>query len=203
MAKLNFALAALALVALCAVANASYKMPPPSKRPPPKKPPMGWRMRPEVPAGSISAWSYLMPVEGKESYGKGSVQLVIPPAGMGDGWVWISLEGWMHDVIMMHIHEHNTTLGNPIRLDLLPRLPPGAPAGAVKYYPPLDYYGQLGATIYFNSTDIDRWNPTMPGWDYFLGQLKMGMLYANVHTVANPGGEIMGDFKCADMCSWM
>ncbi|KAG2489955.1 hypothetical protein HYH03_011585 [Edaphochlamys debaryana] len=156
-----------------------------------------------VPAGSIVAYARLGPAPDKKSAGRGSVQLIIPPPGMGDSTVVISLAGCLEKLIMMHIHERiPPAAGGPVRVDLLPRIPLAAPATLQRYAPPLNYCGTLEGMTNFNDLDVAKWNTAAPSFDNFLAKLRAGLLYANVHTVANPGGEIQGFFECEAPCAW-
>ncbi|KAG2453368.1 hypothetical protein HYH02_001592 [Chlamydomonas schloesseri] len=104
----------------------------------------------------------------------------------------------MNGVTMAHIHVANATANNPIRLGLFPKVT--APRTPVLLNPALTYKGTANFTAAFNATDLGYWGSADSG--DFLMQLRKGQLYVNVHTAANPGGELQGRFACKEPCAW-
>ncbi|KAG2438772.1 hypothetical protein HXX76_005314 [Chlamydomonas incerta] len=153
---------------------------------------------PEAPFKSAVAVAKLSAAPNKTSSGKGYLNLFLVRPDVGPSYFNLILEGSMKGVTMAHIHVANASANNPIRLGLFPKVT--APKIPVLLNPPLTYKGTLNFTAYFNATDIGYWGSAEP-LD-FLMQLSRGELYVNVHTVANPGGEVQGRFACKDQCMW-
>ncbi|PNW75597.1 hypothetical protein CHLRE_12g533150v5 [Chlamydomonas reinhardtii] len=179
---------AVALVALCLLATAVHAKPNKGKG---KKSPK-W---PDAPAGAIVAAADLMAAVNKTTDGKGYAYLVLPKGGPYKSY--IMLGGSMKAVSMGHVHWMNATAKNPIRLGLFPSVT--AAGTAVLLNPTLTYKGSATFERTWNETDIGYWGTDITT---FLTLLKAEMLYVNVHTAANPGGEIQGTLKCKSPCMW-
>lgn len=85
----------------------------------------------------------------------------------------------MTGVIQAHIHSGSAGENGPIRVFLF------GPAD-----PPLDVAGGTLATGTVGPGDLDG-----IGYDELLDQMRNEAAYVNVHTVANPAGEIRGQIE--------
>ncbi|KAG2453367.1 hypothetical protein HYH02_001591 [Chlamydomonas schloesseri] len=150
---------------------------------------------PDAPAGAIVAVTDLAPAPKVYSKGKGRAYLILPKGGPYTSFV--EMTGEMANVTMSHVHWSNASAGNPPRLGIFPSLTSGAP---VLLSPPFHFKGSVSFTRAFNSTDLGYWAPG--GVDAFVALLKSGALFVNVHTVANPGGELQGALECKSPCMW-
>ncbi|KAG2453366.1 hypothetical protein HYH02_001590 [Chlamydomonas schloesseri] len=187
MASRRVALAALVLVVLCIGAHAKPKGDKSKDKKDPK-----W---PDAPSGAIVAATELSAAPNKTTSGKGYAYLVLPKGGPYQSY--IMLGGEMKSVSMAHVHWMNATAKNPIRLGLFPSVT--AAGTPVLLNPPLSYKGSATFQRAWNETDIGYWGTDI---NTFLTLLKSGALYVNVHTAANPGGEIQGTLKCKSPCMW-
>ncbi|KXZ47002.1 hypothetical protein GPECTOR_39g496 [Gonium pectorale] len=150
---------------------------------------------PKAPAGAVVATARLAAVRNlTTSRGHGRVEFVINGPEPVNGTVSIALNGVMANITMVHIHQRNASLNNPVRLDLVPRTPSAAP---VLLDPPYSYNGGLDLTTAFDGARLARWGLSV---EEFLFLLKRDKLYVNVHTLSYPGGEIQGMLKCKQPC---
>ncbi|PNH06536.1 hypothetical protein TSOC_007088 [Tetrabaena socialis] len=92
----------------------------------------------------------------------------------------------------------NASANNPIRLDVLPRLSSAKPT---LLNPPLSYKGNLSFASGFGDGSLRMWDTGMD-LTRFVQLLNDGVLFFNVHTAANPAGEISGKFVCKETCAW-
>jgi len=90
------------------------------------------------------------------------------------------------NMFMAHLHaERNPNHTGPIVVWLFPStaVPPVIPPPVV----PGESDGRIARGVI---TPADVVGPLAGNWEGFLAELKAGTIYANVHTSANPAGEI-------------
>lgn len=78
------------------------------------------------------------------------------------------------DVIGGHIHSGAAGVSGPVRVTLVPSPYPGVTNGVL-------------SEGTFSASDVSGIT-----YDELLNEIRTGMAYVNVHTTANPGGEIRG-----------
>ncbi len=116
------------------------------------------------------------------------MQLIIPPTGQGNPQVQVTINGPITGLIMAHLHHGNATTNGPVVLGLMPIID-GPNVAALN--PALSTTGQLSFITMFTEADLKTWDPNF-GMRHLKHAVLNGNLYANVHTVANPDGEIRG-----------
>jgi hypothetical protein len=94
----------------------------------------------------------------------------------------------LENIVVAHIHCGAAGVNGPVVADLF------VPAA------PVTKNGLLAHGVITNADVIPRvGNPACPGdvenFDDLLAQIRAGNAYVNVHTTANPGGEIRGQLK--------
>jgi len=111
---------------------------------------------------------------------------------LGDGSATYNLRitSPIQNITQAHIHKGDPGVNGPIAVWLFPAAPPATLV-------PGTTEGRL-AKGSFDADDL-CYSATAPycvnghgNWDGFVADLKTGKLYANVHTQANPGGEVRG-----------
>ncbi|KXZ51377.1 hypothetical protein GPECTOR_13g866 [Gonium pectorale] len=127
--------------------------------------------------------------------GSGTATFILRRPDKGNGTVSVVLKGRMVNITMAHIHVANASARNPIRLGLLPRtLTP------TLLDPPVSYRGSFTFTTAIDRFAIAAWGIEDPF--LFIALLQQGSLYVNVHTTANPSGEVQGFLECMAPCQW-
>jgi hypothetical protein len=94
------------------------------------------------------------------------------------------------NVLQAHLHRGAAGTNGPIAVWLYPSAPPaslipGVTEGALAH-------GEFGPQNLCYSPTAPYCVAGVGNWDAFVTDLENGMVYANVHTVAYPGGEIRG-----------
>jgi hypothetical protein len=94
----------------------------------------------------------------------------------------LKIKGPIDDAFMAHLHLGAAGENGPIVVWLWPHdgPPPAEPTGP-------DFRGRLAKDVI---TPDDLVGPFAGDWDGFLAALDAGDLYVNIHTLANPGGEL-------------
>lgn len=100
----------------------------------------------------------------------------------------------IEDVTQAHIHCGAAGVNGPVVVFLFPDAPPPDPGVTVN--------GILAQGTRTNADVIPRPDsPQCPGgvsnFDDVIAKMRGGDAYTNVHTVANPGGEIRGQIRAA------
>jgi hypothetical protein len=96
----------------------------------------------------------------------------------------LKIEQPLTDILQAHLHRNVAGANGPIVVWLYPSAPP------LRLIPG-EFEGRLNEGVI--TADSLCFSPTAPlcgQWDTFLDLLGSEGLYVNVHTVANPGGEI-------------
>ncbi len=97
---------------------------------------------------------------------------------MKNGIVYFTLNVYdIEDVTMAHIHMGMPNMNGPVIAALFT----GGASGSLD--------GMLAKGMI---TEDDLVGPLAGDFPGFVGRLRGGMLYVNVHTIANPPGEIRG-----------
>ncbi|PNH06537.1 hypothetical protein TSOC_007089 [Tetrabaena socialis] len=148
---------------------------------------------------AVVAVAKLAAPKGMKSTGRGFVTLIVPRPDKGNSTISVALTGSMQSVTMAHIHLTNASANKPIRLDVLPRLSSAKPT---LLNPPLSYKGNLSFASGFGDGSLRMWDAGMD-LTRFVQLLNDGVLFFNVHTAANPAGEISGKFVCQEPCMWL
>ncbi len=114
-----------------------------------------------------------VPANGSTAQGIGSCRLT--PDGMA---FTVTVDGLTGAITAAHIHRGEQGVGGGVARDILP-----------------DFTGQTASGV---------WKPTDPQalTAALMTDLVRGNLYFNVHTAANPGGEIRGQIKIAGGASY-
>ena len=94
------------------------------------------------------------------------------------------------NVLQAHLHRGAAGSNGPIAVWLYPSAPPaslipGVTEGALAH-------GEFGPSNLCYSPTAPYCVNGVGNWDGFVTDLENGNIYANVHTVAYPGGEIRG-----------
>jgi CHRD domain-containing protein len=107
--------------------------------------------------------------------GTGSATVTISDDGQSVSWevTWSNLTG---PATASHIHIGAATATGPVMI-------PFAPVTAT------------GTTGTFNAADYETGDGLPADWDGALAAIRAGNTYVNVHTAANPPGEIRGQLK--------
>jgi len=84
------------------------------------------------------------------------------------------------DVLMAHLHMAAPGVNGPIVVWLYPSAPPAQLISGVTD-------GRLASGVI---TEANLTGPLAGNWEGFLAAIESGQIYANVHTLAHPGGEI-------------
>jgi len=93
----------------------------------------------------------------------------------------LKIDAPIDDVLMAHLHHAPAGVNGGVVVWLYPH-----PGGAPDLIPGT-FEGRLAKDVI---TEDDLVGDLAGDWDGFLEALEAGELYVNVHTVANPGGEV-------------
>lgn len=93
----------------------------------------------------------------------------------------LKIEDAIDDAFMAHLHLAPAGTNGPVVVWLYPH--DGPPPSLIEG----SFQGRLAKDVI---TVDDLVGPLAGDWDGFLAALDEGSLYVNVHTVANPGGEL-------------
>jgi hypothetical protein len=93
----------------------------------------------------------------------------------------LKIKDSIDDVFMAHLHLEEAGANGPVVVWLYPHDgPPASPIAG-------SFEGRLAKDVI---TPDDLVGPLAGDWDGFLEALAEGGLYVNIHTAANPGGEL-------------
>jgi len=115
---------------------------------------------------------------------QGDLKLKLSPDGMSLRYD-LKITSPITNMFMAHLHaERNANHTGPIVVWLFPStaIPPALPPVI-----PGETDGRIARGVI---TAANLTGPLAGQWDAFLAELRAGTIYANVHTSANPAGEI-------------
>ena len=102
---------------------------------------------------------------------------------------------------MSHIHLGAPGVAGPAVVALYPPFPRRTPhtvagdQGLPKLTPPLNVVDQAFTGRFTAKDLINDQGKAPPAWDQFVGDVRAGGAYVNLHTTAHPLGEVRGQLK--------
>ena len=127
-------------------------------------------------AEPVGANEFPLPIE---TDGEGTFSLKLSSDGMSARFD-LKIKEALTDITQSHLHVGAPGSNGPIVVWLYPSAPPAVPI-------PGETDGRLAKGVF---TEANLVGPLAGDWDGFVAALRAGNIYVNVHTMANPGGEI-------------